>query len=490
MALPLDNTPWLPKRWKNVYYKYAEWAAWYSSNIENLINLYTDHLKAPYVPSNRFALRQLRREIETYLHVPVAADIAATSANMLFGEQPIIRIPDAFMDNASAGAKATQDRMDVILQKGEFYSKLLEAAESASALGGVFLKPNWDVEFKDIPIIDIIQADNALPCFQWGFLKEVTFHKIVCETDRYTYRLLENHTKGMVINALYRGTSDNLGVRVPLTDLDDTAEMQDEILTGIDDIMVRYIPNVKPNRMFRGSGLGNSDYQGNEGLFDSINQVYTSWIKEIKLGQARIIVPEQWLERDNGEFKFNADREIFTALDIDPLSAKGKGIDQVQFNLRVTEHKDTVTQLVLQAITDSGYSPQSFGMNISGAGESGLALNVRERKSIITTGKKQIFFKQALQDIIEMLLQIDKSIFKTPNIEVLAPSIEFQDSLSFDLGQVSGTIDTLNRAQAASTRVKVQMAHPDWTKQAIDDEVNTILGEQGISTVNIDSMPV
>jgi A118 family predicted phage portal protein len=489
MPLPLENSEWLPKNWKCIYNKYAEWAAWYSSDVEAIINLYTDHLNQPYLPGNKMRQTHLRKEIQTYLFVPIAADISSTSANMLFSEQPIIRIAEAHQDTATASAKATQDRLDIILANGDFYSKILEAAESASALGGCFLKPNWDINFKDIPIIDVIQADHSIPTFKWGFLKDVYFFKDVYETEKYTWRLIEYHTKGQVENVLYRGTDDNIGRIVPLASLSITADLQDVINTGIDDLMVRYIANIKPNKRYRGSGLGNSDYQGNEGLFDSINQTYTSWIKEIKLGQARIIVPEAWLERQNGEFTFNADREIFTALDIDPLSAKGAGIDQVQFNLRVTEHKDTVNQLVMQAITDSGYSPQSFGMNISGQAESGTALNLRERKSLITTGKKQIFFRQALQDLLEMLLDIDKRVFNTAGTEVLKPTIEFQDSLAFDLGQVSTTIDTLNRAQAASTRVRVQMAHPDWSKQQIDEEVATIQGETGIGQANIDNIP-
>jgi A118 family predicted phage portal protein len=489
MPLPQENSEWLPKYWKCIYNKYAEWAAWYSSDVESIINLYTDHLNQPYLPGNKMRQTHLRKEIQTYLFVPVAADISSTSANLLFSEQPIIRIAEAHQDNPSASATATQDRLDKILADGDFYSKILEAAESASALGGCFLKPNWDVEFKDIPIIDVIQADHSIPTFKWGFLNDVYFFKEVYEDDKNVWRLIELHTKGQVQNVLYRGSYDNIGFIVPLTSLSCTADLQDIIQTGIDDLMVRYIANIKPNKKYRGSGLGNSDYQGNEGLFDSINQTYTSWIKEIKLGQARIIIPESWLERQNGEFTFNADREIFTALDIDPLSAKGEGINQVQFNLRVTEHKDTVNQLVMQAITDSGYSPQSFGMNISGQAESGTALNLRERKSLVTTGKKQIFFRQALQDLLEMLLDIDQRVFRTPGIEVIKPTIEFQDSLSFDMGEVSTTVETLNRAQAISVRTKVQMVHPDWTKQQIDAEVDTVLQETGIGPANIDNIP-
>ena len=491
MSLPHDGMNFPPKKWEHIYYKYAEWSAWYGSNIEQLINVYSDHMCQPYSPENKFNINTIKREIETYLHVPVASDISATSANLLFGEQPIIRISEAQEKNASASAKATQERLDYLLNKGEVYNKLIESAESASALGGVFLKPNWDTDFLDIPIIDIVQADNAIPYFKWGFLYEVLFHKVIKQIDNVVFRLCEYHEKGVYYNALYKGTEDNFGKRMPLTYLPETELLQDEVRTGINDIMVRYIPNIKPNRMIRGSGLGNSDYQGNEGLFDSIDQVYTSWIKEIKLGQARIIVPEQWLERTNGKFTFNAQQEIFTALDIDPLSAKGQGINQVQFDLRVDEHKTTVEQLVMQAVTDAGYSPQTFGLNIAGNAESGTALNIRERKSSITRGKKQIFFRQAIQDILQMLLMIDKAVFKTPGIDPnLTPSVEFQDSLEFNLDQTSATIEMLNRAQAISVKTKVQMAHPNWSAEEIDMEVFAINQETGIPSagVNIDSM--
>lgn len=491
MPLPRENIEWPPKKWQGIYNKYAEWSAWYSSNLNDLVNLYTDHFCRPYVPQNKFDIGKLRTEIETYLHVPVASDISQTSANLLFSEQPIIRIPEAFEKNPSFTATATQIRLETILSQGDFYSKIVEAAESSSALGGVFLKPNWDTDFLNIPVIDVVQADNALPVFQWGFLKEVLFHKIVFldEDKAKYYRLIEYHGKGFIVNALYVGTSTNLGKRIPLQAITETAELEDEIDTGINDILVRYIPNIKPNRLKRGCGLGNSDYQGIEGLFDSINTAYTSWIKEIRIGQARIIVPEQWLERKNDRFNFNIDREVFTALDIDPLSAKGSGIEQVQFDLRTEHFKTTTNSLVLQAVESAGYSPQSFGFGIEGSAESGTALNIRERKSIITKSKKEKFYTTAITDMIQLLLAIDKSVFKTPNIDVFIPNIEYQDSLAFDLNQTSQTINTLNQAQAVSTQIKVQMAHPEWDKDQINEEVARILAETGISTVNIDGFP-
>lgn len=490
MPLPANKTKWLPESWSKIYNKYGEFAAWYSSDLNSLSNLYSQAFNMPYTADNWERMSKVKGEIKTYLHVPLAADIAQTNANMLFGEPPMIKIPEANVEKAAAGAVAAQERLQSILQQGNFVTKLLEAGESSAALGGVFLKINWDRDFLSFPVLSVVQADAALPVFRWGFLQEVTFWKIVYEDDNNTFRLLEHHSKGKIENALFRGSSTNLGIRVALSNLQETADLEDEINTGLPDLCCRYVANMKPNRIFRGSELGQSDYADSIPLLDALNQTYTSWLRDIRLGQARIIVPEIWLEKKGSEFKFNVDQEVFTALDIDPLSANSGGFDHVQFEIRVQQHRDTAMDFINRIITAAGYSPQSFGLSIAGSAESGTALNIRERKSIITQSKKQGFYKTAIEDLLQMMLAIDKSVFNTPNVEILKPNIEFQDSLAFDLNTVADSIEKLNRATAISTMTKVQMAHPDWTKAQIEIEVQSILNDQGITGAVTENLPV
>lgn len=491
MPLPSNGVQWVPSEWSKIYNRYAEFAAWYSSDLLGLSNIYSEAFNMPYTQGNAARVNKVKREIKYSLHVPLAADISQTNANMLFGESPNITIPEANVKSAVAGAVAAQDRLHTILQQGNFSSRLLEAAESSSALGGVFLKINWDRDFLSFPVISVVQADAALPVFKWGFLQEITFWKIVLDDKNRVYRLLEHHTKGTIQNALYKGTATNLGNNVPLTTLTETADLEETISTGIEDICVRYIPNMRPNRLYRGSALGQSDYADCIPLLDALNQVYTSWIRDIRLGQARIIVPEMWMQKNkNDEFAFNVDEEVFTALDIDPLSASANPMTNVQFQIRVDEHRQTAMDFINRIITAAGYSPQSFGLVINGAAESGTALNVRERKSMITQSKKQGFYKTAVEDILGMLLQIDKLVFNTPKVEIFKPNLEFRESLAFDINQAATTVDTLNRATALSTMTKVQMIHPDWTKDQIEAEVALILADSGIVGAVTENLPV
>ncbi|HEY8450314.1 MAG TPA: hypothetical protein VIL95_07545, partial [Bacillota bacterium] len=125
-------------------------------------------------PKGRFWAKQLRDERRVMLHVPVASDISETSADMLFGEVPDITIPEAHQERAPEGAKRAQDRLWELIDAGGIHNRLLEAAESASALGGVLIGPVWDPEVADYPILRVVQADAALPEFAWGYLRAVT----------------------------------------------------------------------------------------------------------------------------------------------------------------------------------------------------------------------------------------------------------------------------------------------------------------------------
>jgi A118 family predicted phage portal protein len=424
------------------------------------------------------------------LHIPIAGDIASVSSDLLFSEAPRILIPDAHIENASTAAKRTQDRLEELLNFGGVFNRLTEAAETGAAMGGVYIKPNWDTALCDFPVLSIVQADNAVPVFKWGFLQSVTFWKTVEDDGDVVWRHLENHEVGMILNGLYKGTRDTLGIQVGLDAHPATRGLLDRIDTGLQTIAVRYIPNKRPNRVFRGSALGQSDYAGCEGLFDALDEVWTSWIRDIRLGQGRITVPEMWLERDElGRVKFDVDREIYTTLDVDPISAQGMGAIINQFKIRTEEHKIAAEQLIDRIVTTAGYSPQSFGLNIEGRAESGTALNIRERKSMMTKGKKERFFKSAVEDVLEMMLHIDREVFKS-GIEPMRPNLDFQDSASFDLESVSKSVELINRAQAASIRTRVAMVHPDWTKEQIEEEAKAILSEVGIETVDESDLPV
>jgi hypothetical protein len=50
-----------------------------------------------------------------------------------------------------------------------------------------------------------------------------------------------------------------------------------------------------------------------------------------------------------------------------------------------------------------------------------------------------------------------------------------------DPESLARTVETLNRAMAVSTEVKVKMLHPDWTEEDIKAEISRVQAETGMS---------
>ena len=486
LGLRRKAVPWPPEEFEPQLTKMAEWSAWYSAEPLHLADVYMNRL--PDTPQGRFWRKLERDERMQKLHVPMAADLATVSADLLFSESPEIVIPEAHDDTADPGAVSTQERLDEVTTDSGLYSTLVEAAQTAAAMGGVFLKINWDIDFKPFPILSVAQPDAALPEFRWGYLTAVTFFREIERDERNrVYRHLEHHTmengRGYIVNQLWVGRRDDLGRQISLDDHPDTEHLEPEIDTGIDDLLVRYVPNILPNRLWRDSYFGNSDYQGVEGLLDALDETYTSWMRDVNLAKARIEVPETWLQRtESGRMVVDIDDPVYVAMNT-PGDATDADLPAAhQFDIRAQEHRETALELMDRIITGAGYSPQSFGLKIEGRAESGTALRIRERKSMKTRAKKEFYFRAPLEDMLHLLLRVDYEHFGNREVNPeLRPQVELADSIQESTSELAETVRLIQQAEAASVETKVRMLHPDWTNDQIEAETDRILRENGMA---------
>lgn len=491
MPLPSGGkVAWPPESAQPAYAAYREWDAWYSGDAERLARVYGGRRQpsAGKQPWWRFWSRQgstgSAAPPRTQLHVPLAGDVAATSANLLFAEAPTIQVAEAHAEQASADARAAQDRLTALVAETGLLNRWLEAAETAAALGGVYLKPAWDREVADGPLVSVVQADAAVPEFRLGMLSAATLWRVVEDDGRTVWRHLERHEPGVILHGLYRGGPSELGEPVSLATHPVTAEFEPVVTLPFDTLGLRYVPNTRPYRRQRGSPLGQSDYAGAEGLLDALDETWTSWMRDIRLGKARILVPEEYLTRSGtgaaGAFGFDVDQEVFAPLEMPPDQAGGSQITLSQFVIRTDEHARTAAELVDRIVTTAGYSPQTFGLRIEGRAESGTALRLRERKSFITQQKKRRYWQAPLADTLEMLLRIDAAVFGR-RVVPFRPRVELADSITPDPAETAATVELLYRAQAVSAETRVRMAHPDWPREEVAAEVQRILDEQGLA---------
>lgn len=496
MPLPTDSeTPWPPTWWQPAQTDMEENAAWYSGDPAALVKVYTradgTDPSARRSVADRLRFWAGKDDPEVHrLHLPVAADVATAAADLLFGETPSLSIPDAHGKKADTEAKATEDRLQELVEEDGVVSTLLEGAEISSGLSGVYLRPVWDPELAQRPILTTVNGDRAVPEFRYGILVAVTFWSVVLREGALVWRHLERHERGVILHGLYCGSERKLGTRRQLKALPATASLAGEAIplpAGLqNDITARYVPNVRPNRKHRGFPIGRADTAGAEGLMDALDRTWSSWMRDIDLGKLRIIVPDEFLHRTGRRgdgATFDQDQSVFSPLGgMNPQTADKAGITPIEFKLRVEEHAATALALYEAIVRAAMYSPQTFGLH--GDGSSSTATEVRARKdqSMTTTGKKQRYWQQGMGDIGMQMLIIDREVFGS-KVDPMRPRLDFGDPMGSDIRETASALNLLNLAQAVSIETKVRMVNPELEETEVQAEVKRIKDEQGLGQV-------
>lgn len=543
MPLPKADTPWPPVNTQPLYAKMAEWAAWYSGEPSRIIDVYSSRIdqSGGTIPWYRFwrrAAAQRDGSQRALLHVPLASDLASVSGSLLFGESPRFRIKEAHEDEQDLETPATQPnpmqpdptglsqadptavdpmkagmetaapkkkgatpaekterRLGEIIDRADIRSRLIEAAESAAAIGGVYVYPAWDKDLWDHPVMAVAQADQALPEFKWGFLTAVTFHRILESNDGRIWRHLERHEvqgtgdsrKAHVLHALYVGNESSLGEIRSLNAHQDTAKLVPDQELPFGELDAQYVPNMMPNRLYRAAGHGIADISGSETLLDAIDETYASWMRDVRLAKARIIVPRDYLRVDPDNRNaptFDIDQEIYTGLEMEPsMNSDSRAMLAAQFDIRYLEHRSTARELIERVVSNAGYAPATLGQatDSSGVARTGAALRVSEHKTVLTQRRKAMHWKRALEMVCRHLLLIDKEEFGGQVLvpaKDLFPKVEMSDSVIDQPLELAQTALAMKSAESASIETRVKTLHPDWTDSEVASEVARITDEK------------
>lgn len=446
--------------------------AWYSGDPKRIIK------EEAATDGNRF----WASDEKIKLHVPIAADIAALSAGMIFAESPSI----------TCAHERSKERIEEIFKDGGAYSTLLEAAELCSVCGGVFLKWSWNKE-DGMPVLTAVPANCGLPKWIGGKVAEIKLWSIVREdeTGGAIWRLEETYTKdGHIRTKLYKGTQNELGDEYSLKAIDETAGILPDANSGTGVMLAVYVPNMLPNRNKPHTRFGRSDFDSLYGLMDALDEAYSAMQRETRMTKTTVIVPAEYLSKrqnifgpDNpycrqDQFVYTNATGAFTALEIDS-GMNASPITVINPEIRAESRIAVCDDLVKRIFTEAGYAPQSAGIEIQGNAESGTALSVRERKTIRTAETKKTHWWHAIVDLIGAMLKLDAAVFHSgvdPNAEF---SVELPSNTQPDIGQLAEIIEQLERAGAVSVETKVAMLHPDWDEEKRAAEVARIRRDSG-----------
>ncbi|MER7697030.1 phage capsid protein [Streptomyces sp. NPDC096095] len=483
--MPAPGSAWPPPHMAAVYREMRRDAMWYAGDPNRLAAL-ADRRETGVKNGRSRSRRGGRheqpadypRKKERRLHVPLPGDIATKSANLLFADMPTITAPTA----------ATNTFLGDALDTMHLHELLLGAAEQAAAVSGIFLRLTWDRDIvPDRPIPTTVQPDNAIPEYAFGILRAVTFWRELDGGDTQTvYRHLERHEPGRIEHALYEGTPDDLGRAVPLTEHTDTAGLIGSlgpdgvsVETGIKMLTATYVPNMTPNRLHRSSPYGRSDYAAPiHDQFAALDDVWTSWMRDIRLARARLVVPDGFLtSMGPGQgAAWDDDREVYSGLNMPPN--ENGGLTLAQFKIRVDEHQRTAEALTRKAVESAGYSAQSFGLEGGGQALTATEVDARDEDSTVTTKKKAGYWRSRLPDFLLAYQLLAVAQFGV-RIAPERPAVEFRLDAAESEQSKATTLELYARAGAVSTATKVKYRSPDMPDEDIEAEVAAILAETG-----------
>jgi hypothetical protein len=492
MAFLHPKSSFPPTDWEYWYMKYDEWASWYSGDPEILLKYYTMYASGNKTAQERFWARLESEDRAGIVHMPAAGDIASTSANLLFAENPRHK----YEEKNESG-----QRIKTFIDENGLDNILLEGAEIAAAISGCMLKIDIEPGLLKIPIVNIISPTQFFPTFWRGRLQEVLFFRVI-KTDKSgkIYRLFENrrNENGVLLieYQLHKGTNSTVGPKIDFNLIDETANknLNPVEYPNIDGLGCVYCPNMRPNRLSIGSYLGINDYHDVITMMDSLDFAWTSLMRDIELGMAQIFIDEELLSKNKNETsggltylnRFSKFQKAFTKLNLTSWRMGGetgaKPIDSIQFEIRVDQHLKTIKELFLNIVSLSGYSPQTFGLGDAGsAAESGAARKLRENKSQLTRNKKERYWLPVIKSLFKQMQQLDVSSNLSRSYTSQDVTTELEDSIVIDPREQSEVLRNLDQARAISLYMKIKLLHPDWSDKKIKDEVDKINKESGIT---------
>jgi hypothetical protein len=528
-GLPKLGEAFPDNSWGPAFHQYAANAAWWTGDQQALQSIYANvsgqtRGDDPATHYNK-ADRTLRRggvrgwmarffngtpvsqdgEYRTRLHAPVAANLATLSSDLLFAEPPTFRLVDE--DGEVIDDKA-QTRLDRILNSEAAILALSDAAELTAGISATVLTAHWDRNISDRPWLQATACDAAVPEFAAGRLVAVNlfteYHELR-PTDRAvvdrTVVHIERHEPGAVVHALARLKANPRGDIVveeylPLSAREETAHIAEipgailddpwngavRLPTGVKGLTAAWWRN-RPTRLFRKNGglamMGRSDFEGAEQLLDAVDETWSSWMRDLKIARARLIVPNAFLDSMGPGMggAFDTDREILTALEFTDLGGDGGNISAHQFAIRAQEHSDTLHALTREITQFAGYSMSTYGE--SGA-TAQTATEVVDRTTLTerTRDKKLRIFAEAIRPLAMTLLELDRVHFGGPGAGKAADlDIDWPDLSQIDPEKEARTFQYLRAAMAVSTETLVRAQHEDWSEAQIEAEVNRVQSE-------------
>ncbi len=452
------------------------------------------------------------------LHAGIPGLISARMPVILFGNGYTTSVT-VYGENGKEDkkkSKAARELIEGISEKILLHDRLEEGATKESWGGHVFFKFSHDVSVSEYPIMEVYDIRKAEVVKKRGLTKAIIF-KNWYQHKNEKYRLDEIYTTNVdrdacIIYKLFKRAGDGKDVEVPLDSIPHTATLAEDMgldenntftYTGLKGMLAFDKPNKSPSLEFPDSDYGASDYEGAIDSFDALDEAYSKIIHEIRTNATKRYIPEEMIPKIDGEPILDDDfTDNYVKITGDIDQGDNGGIQYSTIPDKTEEHLAKFRTALTTAINKAGLSPFALGITgLESINASADSQQERNKVTIDTRKEKLKKWKPFIEQLLTQAVALNSWLLKNTDVKQEAYTtldldydnstikVEFGDYVVADIATRINIWGNAKMQRVATTREAVKQIHPDWNDKEVENEVNLIRFEDGISVDNPDNLP-
>lgn len=402
-----------------------------------------------------------------------------------------------------------RENLEIYIQECDFITKLKNGATTESWSGHVFYKFSFDLDLSEYAILEVVDLRNAEVVKERGITTSIIFKNYYTIKDKNyilkeTYTTEEKTGDAMIVTELFQVTEAGEN-KVPLNAFPEFADIEEVfIFNGLKGMLAFEKPNKLPNNDFLESPYGASDYAGAHSSFDALDETLSEIYAELRNNKTIRYVPDMFLTIDGKENSVALYDNFITN-----YVKVGSSLEETAKNeINITTIPDKQESLfskwkigVTTVTNNGGISPLTLGVTgLESIASSDTSQRERNKATLETREEKLSSWQPFIENMLLKLLTFNSWLQKEHGVQEKLNRID----VDFDNCNVlvkfgdyiiepqSTMINVWGGAKSmgvASTRQALKEIHPDWSDQKIEEELNLIRFELGMSLDNPMNLP-
>lgn len=378
----------------------------------------------------------------------------------------------ADLDVIDLGTDELNSAWEEISKDNNFNELLGEAITESLITGDGAFKISMDTDITPYPIIEFFSGERVDYHYRRGRLYEILFYTEY-PVGTKTYRLEETYGKGYITYKLY----DDAGKEVPLTFVDDTANLQDITFNGN---LIMGVP-LKFFKSTKFKDRGKSVFDSKSDSFDALDEVISQWIDAIRDGRVVKYIPEDLIPKNpmTGELlKPNPFDNKFLKIGSSLAEDASNEISMIQAEINYdafVNSYNSALDMCLQGII----SPSTLGIDLKKT-DNAEAQREKEKTTLYTRGK----IVDTLQEVVPELVVL---VFKCYDLTTKENAGEYEATVTFGeyaSPSFDNVVEIVGKAKSygvMSIEQCVEELYGDtWTDEEKAEEVQKIKEQNGM----------